>query len=631
MPAEIDADPKLRIGRQHRTARLVRMEDSEETRKVELSFSSEEPYLRWWGKEILGHDKGEVDLSWLDTGQAALLMDHNIRDQIGVIEKAEIGADRKGRAVVRFGKSARAEEIFRDVLDDIRRSISVGYEIHELRLIEEKNDVATYRVTSWKPLEISIVSIPADTTVGVGREGENDAHDVPILGIKEKPMPAENPNTTVPAPAQPKATEVDASAIRAQAEKAGRDSVAEIYSIGQRFGMLDAATKAASEGMPVDEFRKMVLAEQEKKLQRAGTPDTEIGMGENDQRNYSLLRAINAAAKNDWRKAGLEREASEAIADKLNREARGFFVPYDVLKRELTAGTPTSGGNLVGTTHMAGSFIDLLRNRMMVTQLGAQMMSGLVGNLDIPKLNGGATAYWLGEGDKTSGSDQAFGTVPLTPKTISAKTSFTRRLMMQSSPDVENVVRDDLNKVLALGIDLASIAGSGSGNQPTGIINTVGIGAVVGGANGAAPTWQNMIDLETEVAQDNADVGSLAYLTNTKVRGKLKSTEKAANTGQFVWGDSTEPGFGMVNGYRAGASNQVPGNLTKGSADSVCSGIIFGNWSDLLIGEWGVLDLQVDPYSSGDSGGTIVRAFQDIDIAVRHAESFAAMLDALTA
>jgi HK97 family phage major capsid protein len=626
MSPEINAD-RIRLGVQHRTARLVRMENSEETRAVELSFSSEEPYQRWWGIEILGHDKGEVDLSWLETGHAALLMDHNMRDQIGVIEKAEIGAGRKGRAVVRFGKSARAEEIFRDVLDDIRGNVSVGYEIHELRLVEEKDDVATYRVTSWKPLEISIVSIPADTTVGVGRQAEHDAHDIPIFGIKEKPMPPEN-NTI---PATPKPDPIDTVAIRAQAEKTAREATAEIYAIGKRFGMLDAAEKAANEAMPVDEFRKMVLTEQEKKLQRAGTPDTEIGMGENDQRNYSLLRAINAAAKNDWRKAGLEREASEAIADKLKREARGFFVPYDVLKRELTAGALANGGNLVGTTHMAGSFIDLLRNRMMVTQLGAQMMSGLVGNLDIPKLNGGATAYWLGEGDNTTGSDQAFGTVPLTPKTISAKTSFTRRLMMQSSPDVENVVRDDLNKVLALGIDLASIAGTGSSNQPTGIINTVGIGAVVGGANGAAPTWQNMIDLETEIAQDNADVGSLAYLTNTKVRGKLKSTEKAANTGQFVWGDSTEPGFGMVNGYRAGASNQVPGNLTKGSADSVCSGIIFGNWSDLLIGEWGVLDLQVDPYSSGDSGGTIVRAFQDIDIAVRHAESFAAMLDALTA
>lgn len=630
----------IKLGPQHRAARLVRMDDSEESRRVELAFSSEEPYERWWGVEILGHQKGEVDMSWLETGQAPLLMDHNARDLVGVVEEATIGTDRKGRAVVRFGKSVRAEEVFRDVLDGVRVNVSVGYEIHELRLEEEKDGVATYRVTSWKPLEVSIVSIPADMSVGVGREAESEARDVKVINSKEGKMPDENKTTeTRTAPAAPAAPAVDDNAARERARQEGaeqatkdaRAGAAEIVSIGLRFGMPDEAQKAVADGMSVDSFRKLVLEKQEAKLKAVQTPDTEIGMTDQEQRSYSLLRAINAAARNDWRKAGLEREASEAIADKLGREARGFFVPYDVLKRELTVGTATAGGNVVGTTHMAGSFIDLLRNRMMVTSLGAQMMSGLVGNVDIPKLTGGATAYWLGESDNVTNSDQTFGKVTMSPKTVAARSYFSRRLMLQSSPDVEGIVQDDLTKVLALAIDLAAIAGTGASNQPTGVLSTSGIGAVVGGTNGLAPTFAHMVALETEVSQDNADVGNLAYLSNTKVRGKLKTTEKASSTAQFVWGDGNEPGFGMVNGYRAAVSNQVPSDLDKGTSTGVCSAIIFGNWADLLIGEWGVLDLQVDPYTSGDDGGTIVRAFQDVDVAVRHAESFAAMQDALTA
>ncbi len=637
MPTKEIEKASLKLGQQLRSARLVRMDDSEESRRVELAFSSEDPYERWWGIEILGHQKGEIDLAWLETGQAPLLMDHNARDLVGVVEEASIGTDRKGRAVVRFGKSARAEEIFRDVLDGVRVNVSVGYEINELRLEEEKDGLATYRVTSWKPLEVSIVSIPADMTVGVGREAEGGAREIPIIHERKAVMPEQvtTETRTAPIPAQA----LDENAIREQArqegaEKASKDAragAAEIVAIGLRFGMADEAQKAVADGMPVDAFRKLVLDKQEASLTAVRTPDTELGMTETEQRDYSLLRAINAAAKNDWRKAGLERAASEAIADKLGREARGFFVPYDVLKRELTVGTPTAGGNVVGTTHMAGSFIDLLRNRMMVTRLGARMMSGLVGNVDIPKLTGGATAYWLAESADVSNSDQTFGKVVLSPKTVAARSYFSRRLMLQSSPDIEDVVEGDLISVLALAIDLACINGSGVAGQPTGILNTTGIGAVVGGANGAAPTFAHMVALETEVAQDNADVGSLAYLTNTKVRGKLKTTEKAPNTAQFVWGDGAEPGFGMVNGYRAAVTNQVPSNLDKGSSSGVCSAALFGNWADLFIGEWGVLDLQADPYSSGDDGGTIVRAFQDVDVAVRHPESFSAMSDALTA
>lgn len=354
-----------------------------------------------------------------------------------------------------------------------------------------------------------------------------------------------------------------------------------------------------------------------------------IGMGERDLRQYSLIRAIRAATIGDWRGAELEREASEATAKRLGRDPQGFFVPQDWLEhRDLVKNTPSAGGYLVSTELLAQSFIDLLRNRMMVQRAGATVLGGLVGDVAIPRQSGGATAYWVAESGAPTESQQSVDQVALTPKTVGAYTEISRKLLKQSSIDVEAFVRRDLATVLALAIDYAALHGTGSSNQPTGIANTSGIGSVAGGTNGAAPTWEHIVKLETEVAVDNADIGALAYMTNPKVRGKLKATPRTATYGDImVWEGNDTP----LNGYPAYVTSQVRSDLTKGTSTGVCSAIFFGNWNDLLIGMWGALDILVDPYSNSTSGTVRVVAFQDVDIAVRHPESFAAMLDALTA
>jgi HK97 family phage major capsid protein len=202
---------------------------------------------------------------------------------------------------------------------------------------------------------------------------------------------------------------------------------------------------------------------------------------------------------------------------------------------------------------------------------------------------------------------------------------ISRKMLLQSSLDVEAFVRNDLATSLALAIDSAAINGTGSSNQPKGVLNQTGIGSVAGGTNGGNPDWKDIVDLESAVAIDNADIGNLGFLTNAKVRGKLLQTEKASTTAQYVWSDNNS-----LRGYNAAVSNQVPSNLTKGTASGVCSAILFGNWADLIIGTWGGIDINVDT-STGSSSGTVrVVALQDVDIAVRHAESFAAMKDALT-
>lgn len=370
--------------------------------------------------------------------------------------------------------------------------------------------------------------------------------------------------------------------------------------------------------------------------------DMELGMSGKEIENYSLLRAIRAAAEasnnpRSWECAGLELEASRAMAEKLGRAPQGFFVPWDIqiapvrqrggamrLRNTQTVGDPKTGGYLVETDLLSESFIDVLRNRMITRQAGATVLTGLVGDIDIPKKTATSQAYWIGEGTSPNKSALEFGQIAARQRTIAAYLQLTRKFLKQSSLDAEQMVRDDVATVIALGVDLAGLHGLGAANQPLGVQFTTGIGSVVGGENGAAPDWDDVIDLETEVATDNADTGSLGYITNTKVRGKLKKTEKATTTGQFIW-DKNE-----MNGYPAYATNQVASNLTKGSAIGICSAIFFGNWSDLVYPFWAGLDVLVDPYTNSTSGDVLITAMQDVDVVIRRAVSFAAMLDALT-
>lgn len=362
-----------------------------------------------------------------------------------------------------------------------------------------------------------------------------------------------------------------------------------------------------------------------------------IGMSDKEINQYSIVRAINAAAgakdnPRAWDAAGLEREASDAVAKRFGRTPRSFFVPNDVMlgsaeRRDLTVGTPSAGGYLKQTVYPQ-PMIELLRNRMVLAQAGVRMLTGLVGDVAIPKHTAAGTGYWLAESGAPTESAQTLGQVALTPHTFGAYSDISHKLLIQSSIDVENFVRDDLARVIALGVDYAGLHGddSADANQPDGIASTSGIGAVTGGTNGAAPDWADVVNLEKEVAVDNAEVDNMAYVTNAAVRGKLKQVFRNSTYGEIpVWSDQN-----TLNGHRVLVSNQVSSTLTKGSS-SVCSAIFYGNWDDLVMGMWGDgVDILVDPYSLSTQRAIRVVAFQDVDFAVRHAQSFAAMLDALT-
>jgi HK97 family phage major capsid protein/HK97 family phage prohead protease len=583
------------IGR-HQRAELTTFDEVED-RTYEFPFSSEFPVARYFGNEILSHEMEAADLSRLNDG-APLLFNHNPDRVIGVVERAYIdGKKKRGYARVRFSRNAFAQEILSDVKDGILRNVSFGYSIDKM----EERGSGDYVATAWSPYEVSITPIAADPGVGIGRSFEADP---PAASAAPTPDPLPPMENTTP----------DLDVVRSEAAEAERTRIADISALTSKHNMDDLGRQLIEGGRSLDEARAAVLDKINIHQEPVTMSAAEIGLSAQESRKFSFLRAINYLANPADRSAreaaAFEIEASDAAAAKLGRQSRGITIPQDVLRRDLNVGAATAGGNLVATELDAGSFIDLLRNASALDQAGATVLTGLTGNVAIPRQSGAGTAYWVAESGAPTESQQSVDQVSLTPKTVAAFTDYSRRLMLQSSIDVENMVRTDLATVLALKIDLAGLYGTGSNSEPLGLKLTTGVGTEDFAA--ATPTFAEVVALESDVATANALMGSPVYLMNAAMRGGLKTKQKDAGSGLFVMeGD-------LVNGYRGVLSNQVA------SGD-----LWFGNFADLIIGYFSGLDLMVDPYTHSTSGTVRVVAMQDVDIAVRHPESFSRGNDTL--
>lgn len=584
-----------------------------EQRTVEVAVSSEYGVRRWFGMEVLDHSEDSIDLTRLRNGAPLLLQHNSWSGQIGVVEDAWLDADRKIRARVRFSRSEQAEPIWQDVVDNIRRNISCGYLVHEMVLERSENGLDHYRVTRWEPYEVSSVSVPADPTVGVGRSKDATTNTITIRGIA-MPLPNEPQNDG-------QTRELPAVTVTTDPVMIERQRIADISTLGERYNQRDLAATAVSSGQSLDQFRAVLLERQApggaKPLAQAQPKPGErdlpgfvkdvsargLGLTEKEMDSFSLMRAMNAYAEKDWSKAGLEREVSLALADTLKKEARGFFVPHDLLVRGMSKGEAGKGGELVATELRVDQFIDILRNKTKMAQLGMRMLGGLVGDLDLPKKVNGSNFYWLGEGDNVTPSDFDLTTIPLSPKTIAGAIPVTRKLRKQAAKSIEAMIISDLVEGLGVAIDLAMLLGTGADNQPLGLLNQVGLPSVTYPAGGI--DWASVVAMETKAGTFNVEGDSLAYLTSVTQRGAAKSTQVFANTGERLWKDNE------VNGYSAHATNQMPADKW-----------LFGDFSQLVCGLWGVLDLKPDPYALAGSDGLMLRVFQDVDAAVRRKEAF---------
>lgn len=352
-------------------------------------------------------------------------------------------------------------------------------------------------------------------------------------------------------------------------------------------------------------------------------------------KRYSFLKAVRSQLPNEnYKLDGAELEMHQEAtreAKESNINITGIGVPAFFMhgtnemqeKRDLEIAVTTAGGHLKQTS--VGELIPFLQPRLQTQSLGATMLTGLVGDLDLPRNDAIGTGTWEGEDDANAETTPTFDKISLSPNRVGAYTEVTKQLMFQAeNVSVENFVRNDLSRAIAIALDTAAINGSGTGGQPTGILNVSGIGDVAGGTNGANPDWADIVDLESDVATANADMGALSYLTTPGVRGYLKKTLLDSGSGLFIWPNDQRP-----NGYRAEVSTIVPSTLDKGTSTGVCHAIIFGNWNDLIIANWGGIDLVVDPYSLVKNAKIQLVINSWWDIAVRHPLSFSAMQDAL--
>ena len=634
----------------------VKFKIDEETRTVEFPFSSEKPVNSGHlGDEILDHESRSVDLTRL-LDAAPLLFNHDRDKPIGVVEDAYL-KNKRGYVKVRFSNNPFPSEVFNDVKSGILRGVSVGYSVNKT---QEESDTA-YRVVGWQPMEVSITPLAADPSVGVGRSKEvkeENKKEVTMSNKQESSnMQAQRINDDVaaaPVASQtkqtPKMTDTpDLSVVRSEerkkAQQEERSRITNISALGAQHGCEDLATSLVESGASIDEARAAVL-------ERIGAKPVEtvsqVDMTQEKNIDYKLTTGIRAALTGDWssKEAGYVRELSQEVerSGVKKTSERSFLVPYTALTKRATyvVGGATTGGNLVQTDLMADDFIEALRNSSVMMSLGVKALPGLVGDVAIPRRSGVAATYYLSsETTAITQAESTFDQVTMTPKNLAALSKYSRQTLLQATPGIEELIRTDLTDGLNTAVDLGILNGSGSSGQPTGILNTSGIGSVAIGTNGGAITIETLVDLEEQVLIDNGNVSdSMAYVTNAKVLAELKKLRaggSASGDGSFLFntdisGIGRGPTPGAVNGYPLAVTNQVPSNLTKGSSSSVCSAVLIGDFSQATVGFYGNgLEITVGEDSDDFSKAlTSVRGIISYDVAVRHAESFAACLDVTT-
>lgn len=609
----------------------------------EVSLSSEAPVDRWYGQEILDHDSASVDLARASQG-LNLLFNHDADRPIGRLENIAV-KDGKLQAQMRFYSTPDAQNI-RTMVDEGMREMSIGYSIDSYEVTPGKADAPSeYRATRWTPLEGSIVSVPADDTVGVGRSANGVKYPVQVrskspLGVSEE-------------------TRMATATENADAPNAGKqiNPALSIMRMAQQHGVDTArALEWVEQGKTEDDVRKLILDMRATSATKPAVSQEEeqwgsLELNEKERAQYSYSRAIAAAADMQEGKKGIGGFEVE-IAEELERlmpqsykRLGGMFVPTSMsgaarqmastgqklpdalrakmasfLKGEIRAidsQTANAAKELVFNVY-GGELINILRNMAMVVQMGARVLTGLSSPVGFPRQTTDATATWVGEnpGSDVAGSNVNTDLVTLSPKTLQGATAYSRQLLVQASIDVEVMVRESLAAAHALAWDKAALHGTGANSQPTGIYNYPGVGTTAFGGN---PTYALLLSMEKSVANANAIMGALGWLTNPTVASKMKGTlEFAVNGSRKMWeGTILE---GEVDGYTARATNQVSNVLGAGANES---GLIFGNWNDLLIGQFGgAMEMIVDPYTLKKQGLIEVASFQMCDIAVRHAKSF---------
>jgi HK97 family phage major capsid protein/HK97 family phage prohead protease len=567
-----------------------------------FSASSEAPVERWFGEEVLSHEKGSIRLDRFKRGVGPLLFNHDMADPIGMIDGARV---EDSRLVVdaHLFETLRAQEVAAMLAGGLR-NVSIGYRLYE---VEEDKKSERFTATDWEPYEVSIVTVPADPSVGIGRSEEFEVRMIrqqaqtakeEIVVSEETAAAGTSAETKVEAVRGPSASDLE------KGRRTGIDTLCKACKIDDDIRQMFIAS-----GQSLEEVGKDIDNIVRSRETNNPKVPSKLGLSDREAQKFSFGRALLAAATGKWDGAGFELECSRAIYQKTGKpiESNKFYVPYEVQesKRDMTVGTTTAGGFLVATENM--SFIELLRNRTVAYRMGAQRMPGLVGSVTIPKQTVAATPIWLAnEASTITESTPTFAQVALSPKSVGAYIEISRQLLLQSQPAAEQIAMQDVANVAAIAVDLAVLSGSGAGGQPTGITNTAGIGAFTGTSLAAA----GVLDAMADVAAANVTPMSPGYVTTAAVAALLMARPELPSTGTTrLWMGSMWDG--TIFDTRAMSSAQM-----------AAATMLFGDWSKVVVGEWGTLEVETNPYANFQAGIIGIRAIITIDVGVRYAGAF---------
>ena len=603
--------------------------------RLEIVAATDAPYRIWGVDEVLKMTKAAVDLTRL-RNDAPFLADHwnSIDSILGRVEKPSVG-NGELRVEVVLDDSDKAKEYARKVQAGMAGKISIGYRVEQWKQTRKSSDeeVAEFTATRWQPLEVSAVAVPADDAASVTGKRSYDMSDEVKTETKTAPP-------------------VDADAVREQE----RQRIREITLAGSNqafaeFGARELAEEVIAQGGTIDDFRaklaeKQTAAYKEKAEENkaaghenGATGDGDLGLSEKDANKFSVVRAMLALHDGSVRGCEYELDVMQEAGEKVRKDnARvsrsAFSIPGEVFRARLADFAPAAvlrralgadagaGTNIVAENLLPGSFIDLLRAMSVVFQR-ASMLTGLEGDVDIPRQTSAATANWVADnpGADDPESDLGLDQISLSPKELAAHTGFTRKLLIQSSPDIELLVRRDFMRIFALAGDRAVFFGAGSATEPQGIFGTNGA-AKASNRTATDLNWETAVELETLVNTGDALTGDLAYVTSPKGLGKAKTTPKTANADSIFVFDQ-----GGINGYPVETTSQIPSTFASATkrTTGANTAMFFGNWANVIVGLWSGVDMVVDPYTSRKRRLIGVSAFQDMDIAHRHEESYSYM------
>ena len=592
-------------------------QEATDDRTIPVVFSSEaEARQPYFGREVLSHAQGAVDLSRIMTKTAPVLANHRRDEQIGVVEGARI-VNRQGVAELRFSKGSAGDEIYRDILDGIRSQISVGYQILKFERDDENPNDPLFTITEWKPYEISIVSIHADENAIVKRAGYFYPDDIE----PERTPAGETVHNTTRGAEMPDKVEGAELNLEANRAAAGEINVAsfEIYERGKDENETTLAMEVIANRGTLADFEQALRTKREDLAAEASKAETETERDANLKNRFSLsdmiFQQLNPGSERG--KAELE-EARDFTNEQqqlgVTRQSNGLLIPHSRLggvdarnlaqaERDLTSAA-ASGGPLISDDVRGDIFIDSLRNRMVLGDM-VTMLTNLQGNVSIPAETTAPTAAWKGENVAVTESNPVIGQVALTPHFVRSFTEVSRTLIAQSSVDVEDVVRNILMKSVALVVDKAILTGSGASGEPSGIDEISGLSTTTYATNLSNATIANVVAVEQALDDGNAPDMGRAWVVAPNVRAHFRTAP--IGTGGI-------PAWYMSRLMDSGAfvTKQVP----AGEA-------YFAAWKECFLALWDTIEVLVNPFSGDTTGLVRITAWQMADIGFAHGDSFA--------